>query len=185
MANIIATKAKRNPKKTIIVVVAIIIAVAALGFGFSRTPVGSDFFNSIATMLKGGDSDDNKSPGNGQPEPSPKDVNKLYSQATKEVENGNTQQAVTAYEDAISAKEGNADKAGLYLELSASLLNYGKSDADKQKALDYALKAEELDPSMAAAAQLALVYRSRNDTAEATKYEALVRDRDTSEWKDR
>ena len=186
MANIIATKSRRFSRKKVLFIVGTILVVSAGGFAFSRTSPGSTLVDSIVGVFTGGNSADTaKDEDSNKSESSAVNVNKLYTDATNDIKAGDPQEAVQTYEEAVRAKDESSEKALLYRELSASLLNYGTTDEDKQQSLQYALKAEGLDPGQASAAQLSLVYRALNNIAEAQKYEALVIERDTSVWKDR
>jgi flagellar basal body-associated protein FliL len=186
MPTIIPTKPKGRSRKRLFIICGIVGLLLAAGVGFAFTPVGSQFYGTVAEKV--GELFGKTKPvpaDNAQDEPAtPTNTNETYTKASESITAGKPQDATTQYQEKIDATENKSDKAKLYMELSGAFLVYGTDD-DKETALKYALEAEKLAPTMQSAAQLAEVYGAMENTAQAKKYEQLTVDRDTSEWKDR
>jgi hypothetical protein len=186
MPTIIPTKPKRRSRKRLFIVFGIVGLLLAAGVGFAFTPVGSQFYGTVAEKV--GELFGKTKPvpaENAQDEPATAtNTNETYAKASESISAGKSQDATAQYQAKIDATEDKAEKAKLYMELSGAFLVYG-TDGDRETALKYALEAEKLAPTMQSAAQLAEVYTAMENTTQAKKYEQLTVDRDTSEWKDR
>lgn len=190
MPTIIPTKPKKGPKgrsrKRLFIIGGIVGFLLIGGVVFAFTPPGAQFYGSVVEKVEqllgktkpASDEDTNAVP------PTATNTNEAYASASEDISQGKPQEATAAYQAKIDATQDKAEKAKLYMELSGAFLVYGTLN-DLATALNYAQQAEQLDPTMQSAAQLAEVYEALQDTAQAEKYQQLVQDRDTSEWKDR
>ena len=195
MSEIIASPKKRNNKPLYIALGSTLIVAVIAGFLFF-TPLGKGLLDKVGVPAPGGRSswqevvgneagesgatdtpsdDPNKSNSDGIPL-SETSVDKPYSTAIEQIEAGNTNQAVAAYEDRAKKAPNDEERAKEYTSLSFMLWNYG-DDAAKQRALAYALQAEDLDPTSASASQVASIYRDMGNIVEAEKYEKLTFER--------
>lgn len=186
MPTIIPTKPKGRSRKRLFIICGIVGFLIAAGVGFAFTPVGSQFYGTVAEKVGElfGKTKPVADENTDDVPASATNTNETYAKASESITAGESQEATTAYQEKIDATEDKAEKAKLYMELSGAFLVYG-TNGDKETALKYALEAEKLDPTMQSAAQLAEVYEAMENTAQAEKYQQLTVDRDTSEWKDR
>jgi len=187
MATIIPTAPQRRSRKKPFIIIAIVIVVLGVaGVGFAFTPVGSKFYSGVADTVSGWFGKKKEpEPTEQKDEPaSETDTNKLYAAASDDIQAGKPKEAEQAYQTEIDSKESPEEKAKLYMELSGALLAEGGSK-QLAAALKYAQQAEKLYPTPQSAAQLMQVYEAQGNTDQAKKYQKLIQERDTSEWKDR
>lgn len=176
---------RRSRKRPFIIIAIIVVVVAAAGVGFAFTPIGSKFYGDITNTISGWFGKTEPETNEYKEEPaSATDTNKLYAAASKNIEAGKPKEAEQAYQAEIDSSQSPEKKATLYMELSGALLAQGGSK-ELAAALKYAQEAEKLNPTPQSAAQLAQVYEAQGNTSQAKKYQQLIHDRDTSEWKDR
>lgn len=113
---------------------------------------------------------------------------KSATDADKVFMDGKVDEAVWWYQDQIAKAKANKDQAklaDLYYRLSSNyyVLGMNLSIDNKTRAtnckisLEYALKAEEAQPSVKTAAALTDRYRALNDTKNYNKYAQILRDR--------
>ena len=103
------------------------------------------------------------------------------SQAMELAENGNANQVIYWYDKKAKEAADNKTKAEIYLELVSVIATPSDtvqySDDVLQTALEYALKAEELDPSIGSAIKLSTVYEMMGDEENTKKYNEIAQQR--------
>lgn len=189
MSTIIPTKPKGpkgRSKKRLLIIGGIVGLLIAGGVALAFTPPGAQFYGSVGEKVgelfgktKPAPNEDTSAVS-----PTATNTNETYTSASEDISQGRPQEATAVYQAKIDATQDKAEKAKLYMELSGAFLVYG-TPGDLATALNYAQQAEQIDPTMQSAAQLAEVYEALQDTPQAEKYQQLTQDRDTSEWKDR
>ena len=101
------------------------------------------------------------------------------SQALSMIETGDYDRVIWWYNKQIKETTDDQEKAELYLA-AANVIAAGSQSDDQdalQQALDYALKAEELSPSIGSAVSLETIYQELGDNDNMTKYGNLAQER--------
>ncbi len=155
-------KAKQSKRLRIVAVAGLIVLVGVLSI--AGVCIFTDIDDDLIAGLKYGDTKIDS-----------------VSQAMELAENGNVDQVVYWYSEQADKADSDADKADIYLDMVSAIVppsDGAQYDPEVLRtALEYALKAEELNPTIGSAIKLSTIYEMMGDKDSMNKYGDIAQQR--------